>query len=199
MEQETRSTQPVTGSENPIAEDINKVASPHAPTGSPVLDDMLDRIAGLYPDAVEEAFVGVDMPTIRVAPGRVVDVCRWLRDDPGLRFVMLSDLTCVDHLDREPRFDVVYHLCSLKNRSRVRVKTGIAANPAECPTMTEVWAGANWAEREVWDMYGVRFVGHPGLDRILSPEGWEYFALRRDFPLQGPGMIKLFDNVTDVF
>jgi NADH-quinone oxidoreductase subunit C len=102
-------------------------------------------------------------------------------------------------MDRDPRFDVVYHLYSFELHAYIRVKVGIPAEPCECPSMTDVYVGANWLEREVWDMYGIQFPGHPGLDRILTPEGWEYFALRRDFPLQGPGLIKLYDSVTDVF
>ncbi len=203
MEQESRITQPVTGSESLVAEDVNKSASgqgpSHAPTGLPALDSIAREVSALYPDAIEEAFMGLDMPTLRVARNHIVDVCRWLRDAPDLRFDMLSDLTCVDHLDRNPRYDVVYHLFSVRNNARLRLKTGVPEEPAECPTMTDVWVGANWAEREAFDMFGVVFTGHPNLERILTPEDWVYFPLRRDFPLQGPGMVKLYDNVTDIF
>jgi NADH-quinone oxidoreductase subunit C len=168
-------------------------------TGSPFLDKLLKDLANSYPSAVQEAGQGLDMPTLRVDKSDAVEVCRWLRDAPGYRYRLISDLTCVDYLAREPRFDVVYHLYSLDLHSYIRVKTGVAEDPCECPTMTGVFVGANWLEREVWDMFGVDFIGHPGLDRILTPDGWEYFALRRDFPLQGPGLIKLYDSVTDVF
>lgn len=167
--------------------------------GSPFLDGLLKQMDQALPDVLREVQQGIDMPTMRVDVADVVETCRWLRDAPGYRYALLSDLTCVDYLDREPRFDIVYHLYSFETHSYVRVKTGVPETPCECPSMTGVWVGANWLEREVWDMFGVQFIGHPGLDRILTPEGWEYFALRRDFPLQGPGMIKIYDSVTDVF
>jgi NADH-quinone oxidoreductase subunit C len=129
----------------------------------------------------------------------VVDVCAYLRDAAECRYKHLSDLTCVDSLDGSPRFDVVYHVYSFDTHSYLRVKAGVPETPAECPTVTPVWPGANWLEREVFDMFGITFTGHPDLRRILSPEGWPYYALRRDFPLQGPGMVKLYDNVADIF
>jgi NADH-quinone oxidoreductase subunit C len=168
-------------------------------TGSPFLDGLLKTLEADYPDVVTEAFQGLDMPTLRVEKADAVEICRWLRDAPGYRYAMLSDLTAVDFLEREPRFDMVYQLYSFELHAYIRVKAGVAAEPCECPTMTDVYIGANWLEREVWDMFGVDFIGHPGLDRIMTPDGWEYFALRRDFPLQGPGLIKLYDSVTDVF
>lgn len=197
MEEQTQTTI-AAGRELPVAEDIRPEEAP-APTGSPALDEMVARLTELYPGSVLEAFAGLDMPTLRVSPASLVDVCRWLRDDSDARYNMLSDITCADYLGREPRFDVVVHLCSQKDRVFLRVKAGIPENPAVCPSLTEVWPGANWAEREVWDMYGIHFAGHPDMNRILTPEGWEYFALRRDFPLHGPGMVKLYDSVTDVF
>ena len=168
-------------------------------TGSPFLDDLLKGLEAAVPGAVTEARQGLDMPTLLTDVSSVVEVCRWLRDAPGYRYRLISDLTCVDYLDRAPRFEVVYHLYSFDLHAYIRVKTGVPEEPCECPTMTDVFIGANWLEREVWDMYGIQFIGHPGLDRILTPDGWDYFALRRDFPLQGPGLIKLYDSVTDVF
>ena len=152
-----------------------------------------------FPGSIVEFGQGVDMPCLRVALEAIVPVGRWLRDEPGLRFTLLSDLTCVDFLDRSPRFDVIYHLYSLQSNSYMRLKTGVRAEPCECPTVSEVWETANWLEREVYDMFGIAFTGHPDLRRILTPDGWPYYALRRDFPLQGPGVVKLYDSVSDVF
>ncbi|HEY3267459.1 MAG TPA: NADH-quinone oxidoreductase subunit C [Armatimonadota bacterium] len=165
-----------------------------------------DRLASIvaslereFPGAVMEHGVGLDMPAMRLRLEDWVACCRWLRDEPGLRYALLSDLTAVDYLERSPRFDLVAHLYSHESQTYLRVKTGVEGAAPEAPTLCEVWPGANWLEREVWDMFGIRFVGHPDLRRILTPDGWEYFALRRDFPLQGPGMIKLYDSVKDVF
>jgi NADH-quinone oxidoreductase subunit C len=173
-------------------------ASVDTGTGSSFLDAIVKKITTGSGEP-EAAFMGVDMPTIVVKPEGLVDACMLLRDDKDLRFKLLSDLTVVDYMEREPRFEVVYHLYSYQNNEYLRVKAGIPEEPCECPTVTTVWPGANWMEREAYDMYGVVFEGHPGLERILTPEGWEHFPLRRDFPVQGPGLIKLYDNVSDVF
>lgn len=172
----------------------------HPPTPQEsLLAEIIDAVAKAAPDGLVSAGMGVDMPVVVAKLDSVVEVCRLLRDNASFQFALLSDLTAVDHLGREPRFDVVYHLYSYQRQTYVRVKVGVPEVPCVCPTMTEVWPGANWLEREVWDMFGIDFQGHPGLNRILTPEGWEYFALRRDFPLQGPGMVKLYDKVTDIF
>lgn len=182
-------------------DDTNKTrrASEPSRVGSPTLEAIAAPLRELFGDALEDATMGLDMPTIRVHRSRLPDVCRVLRDDRNLRFDMLTDLTCVDYLTRDPRFDVVCHLFSVPRKARVRVKAGIPEDPAECPTLTEVYLNANWAEREAFDMFGVVFPGHPNLERILNPEDWEHFPLRRDFPLQGPGMVRLYDRVTDIF
>ena len=162
------------------------------------LDKALDVVRNAVPESAAGVEPGVDMPAVVVPREQIVEVCTALRDDPGLRFTMLSDLTASDYLDRDPRFDVVYHLLSFDLNARLRVKVGVPESDCRCPSVTSVWPGANWPEREVWDMFGIRFTGHPNLERILTPEGWEYFALRRDFPLQGPGMVRLYEDVTDV-
>jgi NADH-quinone oxidoreductase subunit C len=106
---------------------------------------------------------------------------------------MLTDLTCVDYHGEEPRFEVVYHLYSVSKKQRVRLKARVSEASPELPSATSLWASANWMEREVWDLYGVRFRGHPDLRRILLYEGFEGHPLRKDYPkekrqpLVGPG------------
>ena len=117
--------------------------------------------------------------TVVVPRNSLIDVCRYCKDDLGYDF--LSDLTAVDWLDRSPRFDVVYHLLSLTHFIRFRLKVQVDEGTA-VPTVTGVWGAANWAEREVWDLFGVEFEGHPDLRRILMPEGWIGHPLRKDFP-----------------
>ena len=121
------------------------------------------------------------------AAARVHDVLAWLKDDPGQRYDLLLDLTAVEYRDRERPLEVVYQLWSLERRVHLRLKVELPKDrPLELPTVTDLWRGADWLEREVWDMFGVRFAGHPDLRRILM---WETYAeghpLRKDFPLRG--------------
>ena len=115
----------------------------------------------------------------------IVDVCRFLRDDPGLSFDLLSDISGVDFEDQEPRFEVVYHLYSFKNACWLRLKVRVPEDDCTCPSVVSVWRGANWHEREAFDMYGITFEGHPDLRRILMWDRYPYFPLRKEFPLAG--------------
>lgn len=122
--------------------------------------------------------------TVEVAADRIVKVLTFLRDDGNCQFVQLIDITGVDRPAREKRFDVVYHLLSLKLNHRIRVKLQ-ADEETPVASATGVFSAAGWFEREVWDMYGVMFSGHPDLRRILSDYGFEGHPLRKDFPLTG--------------
>ncbi|HZS87002.1 MAG TPA: NADH-quinone oxidoreductase subunit C [Chloroflexota bacterium] len=123
--------------------------------------------------------------TILVERESVVEVCAFLRQDPELRFNFLSAVQCCDWLGHEPRFEVVYHLLSMERRDRLRIKVGVPETDLTVPTMTTVWSTANWFEREIFDMFGITFVGHPDLRRILMPDDWEGHPLRRDEPIGG--------------
>ena len=124
---------------------------------------------------------------------KLIEVCRFLRDDPELRFDMLSDVTAVDYLGRRPRFEVVYHLYSLPLNHRIRIKVALEESDPHLPSLVPVWAGANWLERETWDLYGIVFDGHPDLRRIYLYEEFQGHPLRKDYPkekrqpLIGPG------------
>jgi NADH-quinone oxidoreductase subunit C len=107
-----------------------------------------------------------------------------LREDPALAFDFLSDITAVDYLGKkEPRFEVVYHLLSLGRRRRVRVKVPVAESAPEVDSLVSLWRAADWLEREVWDMFGIRFRGHPDLRRILLYEEFRGYPLRKDYPV----------------
>jgi NADH-quinone oxidoreductase subunit C len=143
--------------------------------------------------AIEETrFPGehpTDVPIIYVKKESIVDVLRFLKAEPGFEYGFLADITATDEKDSNadeaaPRFEVVYNLFSPTKFSRVRIKVRVAEGD-EVPTTIGVWAGANWAEREVWDMFGVRFAGHPNLRRILMDERWVGHPLRKDYPLKG--------------
>lgn len=110
-------------------------------------------------------------------------LCRFLKDQR--RFTRLSAVTCIDRYPLEPRFEVVYLLHSIPNNERLRLKVAVPSQEPRLPSVCGVWTGANWYEREVFDMFGVRFEGHPDLRRILMPDYWEGHPLRKDFPVHG--------------
>jgi len=114
----------------------------------------------------------------------LLDVARVLRDAPELRFAFLAELTAVDVWPREPRFEVIYVLVSLEHRRRLRMKVRLQGADAHVATVTGIWPAANWLEREVWDLFGIAFDGHPDPRRLLMPEDWEGFPLRKDSPVQ---------------
>jgi NADH-quinone oxidoreductase subunit C len=123
--------------------------------------------------------------SVVVERNAIVDACRFLRDDPRLSFDMISDISGVDGQDQEPRFEIVYHLYSYKHACWLRLKVRVSEDDCECPSVTSVWPGADWHEREAFDMYGIRFTGHPDLRRILMWERYPYHPLRKEFPLAG--------------
>jgi NADH-quinone oxidoreductase subunit C len=146
--------------------------------GSPVLR----RVLELLPDAVQETHARLGDATARVDPTRTVEVLRLLRDDPELEFEMLTDVTAVDYLGEVPRFEVVYHLYSVAKNHRVRIKARVAEDAPEIESAVALWPSANWMEREVWDLYGIRFRNHPDLRRILLYEQFDGHPLRKDYP-----------------
>ncbi len=153
--------------------------------------------------------------TVEVKRDRIADVCRFLKEDPELSFNYLSDICGADMLDfedlssrksylavehehrpepvpNEERFEVIYNMISLKNKSRVRLKVKVDGENPVCPSITSVYPAANWYERETFDMFGINFEGHPDMRRMYMPEEYEYYPLRKDFPLMGiPGSIPL--------
>ena len=132
-----------------------------------------------------EAAPTVDLQTtIFASRDDVPAVARALRDRPELRYSLLAELTAVDYHPREPRFELVYLLVSLEHRHRLRLKVRLPGNDARVQTVTGVWPAANWLEREVWDLFGIVFDGHPDPRRLLMPEDWDGFPLRKDYPVQ---------------
>jgi NADH-quinone oxidoreductase subunit C len=120
--------------------------------------------------------------TAIVDRGGLLDVCRFLRDDPETALDMLMDVTVVDYMGRQPRFEVVYHLYSIPKNHRIRIKVPLEESDPSLPSVVPLWAGADWLERESFDMYGVRFDGHPNLKRIYLYEQFEGHPLRKDYP-----------------
>ncbi len=146
--------------------------------GSPVLARLLEGL----PDAVRDTHARLGDATAQVDPARIVDVLRFLRDDPVLEFDMLMDVTAVDYLGQEPRFEVVYHLYASTKHHRVRIKARVSEADAEIDSAVPLWPSANWMEREVYDMYGIRFRDHPDLRRLLLYDEFEGHPLSKDYP-----------------
>ncbi len=144
---------------------------------------ILDVLSPLVTGVAYEAGTSVDSPTIYVPVDRLVETCTALRDTPSLRFNVLIEVTAADYLPRDPRFEVVYHLLSVSFRHRLRLKVRVG-DGGYVPTMQAVWPSAGWLEREVWDMFGIVFDGHPDLRRLLMPEDWEGHPQRKDYPVQ---------------
>ena len=147
---------------------------------------VLQRLREQFGQALLEVKVWRNETTVVVRPQDIQGVCRFLRDDPDLAFDFLSDVTGVDRLklpESSPRFEVVYHLYSLPHKRRLRLKVRVDEGQ-RVPTVTGVWPTANWHEREVYDLFGVPFDGHPDLRRILMPDDWEGHPLRKDYPVE---------------
>ena len=142
----------------------------------------LRRLLAKLPEAVLETHARLGDATAVVDRAALLDVLRLLRDEPGLDFDMLTDLCAVDYLPRVPRFEVVYHFYSTQRNHRLRVKVRVGEDDAQVDSAVPLYVSANWMEREVWDLYGIRFRGHPDPRRILLYEEFEGHPLRKDYP-----------------
>jgi NADH-quinone oxidoreductase subunit C len=154
-------------------------------------EQIVEALRGVAPDgAVEVAPAADGMPAIYIAREHAAEVCLALRDNPALQFALAVDMTAVDFIPREPRFEVMMHLVSLgipgfgDVAKRLRVKVRVPGSDPHMPTLSGVWKSMNWGEREVYDLFGIHFDGHPDLRRILMPEDWEGHPARKDYPVQ---------------
>ena len=155
----------------------------------------LKRLRQEFADSILETHSHRGDDTAVIAPQALVAVCTFLKQDPQLDYNFLMDLTAVDglHLKKKPRFEVVYHFFSLSWKHRVRIKVPADGKNPEVDSIVALWPGADWYEREVWDMFGIKFRGHPNLKRILMYEEFQGHPLRKDYPINkrqpliGPG------------
>jgi NADH-quinone oxidoreductase subunit C len=182
------------------AEPVKTVAPPAGPPDQPPPADLavppfVADVQAALPGAVEKVSYWVGDWTLIVSAARLLEVAQHLRDAPGAAFDFCSDVTASDWPPRAQRFDLVYCLASTRLRHRVRLKVR-AAESEPVPSVTSVWPAANWLEREVFDLFGVRFDGHPDLRRILMPDDWQGHPQRKDYPLEGPGEL-LLENPLD--
>jgi NADH-quinone oxidoreductase subunit C len=182
------------------AEHVPKAAPPSGPPDPPPPADktaptFIAALQSAIPGAVTALSYWVGDWTIIVAADKMLETARHLRYSPDAAFDLCSDVTATDWPPRAKRFDLVYCLYSTRHRHRVRMKVQLGENQP-IPSVTPVWPSANWLEREVWDMFGVNFTGHPDRRRILMPEDWQGFPQRKDYPLEGPGEL-LMENPID--
>jgi len=143
------------------------------------------KLLAWNPAAVEGAKFDRDEMTIYIERSVIREACVLLRDDSDCPFNFLADVTCVDWFPSEPRFEIVYHLLSIPKKERVRLKVRLGSSGPALDSVTSVWPAANYFEREIFDLFGVRFTGHPYLRRLLMPEDWEGHPLRKDYPVEG--------------
>lgn len=146
---------------------------------------ILEKLKVRFPKSIEgsDEFRG-DL-SVRFRSEDIVKVCQFLRDDSDLNFDLIVDICGVDMYRPEGRFEVVYHLYSIRNKKYIRLKVSLNEEKPVVDSVTSVWSGANWHERETFDMYGIEFRGHPDLRRMYMPEDYEHYPLRKDFPLMG--------------
>jgi NADH-quinone oxidoreductase subunit C len=162
---------------------------------------LVDLIKQKFPADVLETHSQRGDETVVVYAARWKDIARFLRDEPRADMSMLVDLTAVDFPDRSPRFEVVAHFYSLSKGHRLRLKARVGDSDggnAEIDTLSDIWASANWAERECWDMFGVRFTGHPDLRRILLYPEFEGHPLRKDYPADRIQPLVPYREVPDI-
>lgn len=163
-------------------------------------EELIEAVKARVGPAFVRVAPGVDMAAVVVRPEAAHDALRALRDDPALAFVFLADLTCVDYLGyplpQDGRFAVVYHLHSFRLGDRLRVTAFLPTESPRIRSAADLWGNANWLEREIYDLFGIRFDGHPDLRRILMPDDYSGHPLRKDYPLRGRGERDAFPAVT---
>jgi len=149
----------------------------------------LDKLKSSFGSEIVKSAIFRDELTVIVKRDRIMDIMKFLRDDTDLAYDMLVDETAVDYLkmDLRPRFQVVFHLRSFRYNRRIRIKVPIAETDCHIESMCALWRSANWFEREIFEMYGITFDHHPDLRRLLIPDTFTDFPLRKDYPLRGKG------------
>ncbi|OGP57355.1 MAG: hypothetical protein A2162_01645 [Deltaproteobacteria bacterium RBG_13_52_11b] len=144
-----------------------------------------------FPNSILEVSTFRGEVTVRIPKGEILEICRCLHSDPDLQYHLLTDLCGVDYHPQSPRFEIVYHLCSIKDNRRLRLKAKVGENES-ISSVESIWKVADWYEREAYDLLGVSFENHPDLRRIMMWDGYEGHPLRKDFPVEGPDFDKPF-------
>ncbi len=147
------------------------------------IEKVIEELKVKFKDDITEFSKQFGDDVIRIKRESLLDIVRFLKKTPH-NFAMLLDLTCVDYKGDELRFEMVYHLYSISNKNRLRIKIRLAEDDLKVDSLTSLWGNANWLEREVFDMFGVHFNGHPDLRRLFMYDGFEGYPLRKDYPLR---------------
>ena len=157
---------------------------------------MAIRIKEVHPDAFLDVKEVLGELSVQVSREKILDVCRFIHDDPLLNFDFITDICSVDFPNETPRFEVIYQLYSIEKNHRIRLKVRVPEEDCHIDSVVEVWKGANFLEREVYDMMGILFDNHPDLRRILMTEDYEEgYPLRKDFPVEGRGWRDSFETL----
>jgi NADH-quinone oxidoreductase subunit C len=146
---------------------------------------VVERLRSWSANALSEVIEFRGETTIVVARKVLRAAAERCRDDEGLQFNLLTDATCIDRFPMEPRFELNYHLVSIPRLYKIRLRVRLSGDDPVVDSLVPVWPGANWLEREIFDLFGIRFTDHPDLRRILLPEDWEGYPLRKDYPVEG--------------
>jgi NADH-quinone oxidoreductase subunit C len=171
-----------------------RLESPSRAPGSDFVTEIPDleqnptiaRIRGWRPEAIAKLIFFRGELTVVVYPEHLRPLAEFLISEPDLAFTFLSDVTGVDRFPIEPRFELNYHLLSLSRREIIRLRVALPGQNPSIQSVVPVWPTANWHEREIFDLFGIRFEGHPNLKRMLLPDDWEGYPLRKDYPVEGP-------------
>ncbi len=163
-----------------------------------VQNDIIDKVQAAFPDAVIGSKVFAGDPYISIKRDGLLDICRLLHDDPQLAFDYPVEVTAVDYMGEAERFEVIHVFWSIEHRRRVILKTRITEDECHIPSVCEFWKGANFMERETYDMYGIEFTGHPDLRRILMTDDFDGWPLRKDFPIEGKGWRENYDFIPQI-
>lgn len=148
-------------------------------------DPVTQRLRAWDAQAIAQVIEFRGERTLVVPRSHLIRVAAFLQGEPDLAFNFLSDVSCIDRFPVEPRFELNYHLLSIPHRAVLRLRVRAHGNDSVVPSVTPIWTTANWHEREIFDLFGVRFEGHPDMRRILMPDDWDGFPLRKDYPVEG--------------
>lgn len=152
-------------------------------------EELLKKINAQFTDQVTAIGEPFGLLTLETGRDQIIDVLTYLKNDPALQFIFLTDITAIHYPEQEKQIGIIYHLHSLVNNTRIRLKVFLTDGDLHIPTATVLWNGANWMERETYDFFGVIFDGHPDLRRILNVDDMEAHPMRKEFPLEDPNRV----------
>jgi len=157
--------------------------------GKILIEEVVNQLNLKFAEQVSLIPEPSDLYNFETSREQITEVLSFLKTDPALQFLFLTDITAVHYPEKEKQFAVVYHLHSFVNNIRVRVKVFLSEDDVHIPTATDLWNGANWMERETYDYFGIEFDGHPDLRRILNVDDMTAFPMRKEFPLEDPNRV----------